>query len=76
MIEVEGKLDNHPITIFIDFGASHNYIDLNMIDKFKLNKCENENSWLVHLATRTKRSINGLVMDCLVNMNGVITKVF
>jgi hypothetical protein len=26
MIEVEGKIDNHPIAILIDFGASHSYI--------------------------------------------------
>jgi hypothetical protein len=26
MIEVEGKIDNHPIAILIDSGASHSYI--------------------------------------------------
>jgi hypothetical protein len=27
MIEVEGKIDNHPIEILIDSGATHSYIN-------------------------------------------------
>jgi hypothetical protein len=30
MIEVEGKIDNHPITILIDSRASHSYIKSNI----------------------------------------------
>ena len=30
MIEVEGKIDNQPITILIDYGASHSYIKSNI----------------------------------------------
>jgi hypothetical protein len=47
MIEVEGKIDNQPITILIDYGASHSYIDPNMVDRFKLKRCKHEKSWLV-----------------------------
>jgi hypothetical protein len=61
MIEVEGKIDNHPIAIFIDSGASHSYIDHNLIEIFKMKKCKHVKSWLVQLATRTKRRINELV---------------
>jgi hypothetical protein len=45
-----------------------------MVNRFKLKRCKHEKSWLVHLATRTKRRINDLVKDCAVNMNGVNTK--
>jgi hypothetical protein len=76
MIEVEGKIDNQPIAILIDFGASHRYIYLNMVDIFKVKRCKNEKLWLVHLATRTKKRINELVRDFPVNMNGVITKAY
>jgi hypothetical protein len=74
MIEVEGKIDNHPIYILIDYRASHNYIDPNLVERFKLKKCKHEKSWLVQLAIETKRRINYLVNDFLVNMNGINTK--
>jgi hypothetical protein len=44
MIEVKGKIYNHPIDILIDSGASHIYIDPNLVEIFKLNKFKNEKS--------------------------------
>jgi hypothetical protein len=44
MIEMERKIDNQPIAILIDFGASHSYIHPNMVDKFKLKRCKHEKS--------------------------------
>jgi hypothetical protein len=35
MIEVEGKINYQPITILIDSGASHNYLDPNMVEIFQ-----------------------------------------
>jgi hypothetical protein len=57
MIEVEGNINNHPIAISIDFRSSHVYIDPKLVENFKLNNCKHEKSWLVQLATRTKRRI-------------------
>jgi hypothetical protein len=74
MIEVEGKIDNQPIAILIDFGASHNYIDPDLVEIFKLKKCKHEKYWLVKLATGTNRRINELVNDFPINMNGINTK--
>jgi hypothetical protein len=34
MIEVEENIDNHPITILIDYGASHTYINANIVENF------------------------------------------
>jgi hypothetical protein len=51
MIEVESKIDSHPITSLIDFGASHSYVDPNMVDIFKLKGRKHEKYWLVQLAT-------------------------
>jgi hypothetical protein len=31
MIEVEGKIDNYPIEISIDYRASHSYINSNIV---------------------------------------------
>jgi hypothetical protein len=73
-IEVEGKFDNQPIVILIDSRSSRRYIDPNLVERFKLKKCKHEKSWLVQLATGTKRRINELVNDFPVNVNGINTK--
>jgi hypothetical protein len=75
MIEVEVNINNHPITILIDYRASHSYIDPKIVEKLKLKICKHEKSWFVQLATRTKKKINDLVKYCALNMNGVNTKV-
>jgi hypothetical protein len=36
MIEVEGKINNDPIAILIDSGASHSFIRSNFIEIFHL----------------------------------------
>jgi hypothetical protein len=64
MIEVEVKIDNHPLTILIDYGSSHSYIDPKIVERFKLKRCKHVKSWLAQLATRTKKKINGLVNNC------------
>jgi hypothetical protein len=43
MIEVEGNIYNHPISILIDYGASHSYIYSNIVEMFKLKICKNQN---------------------------------
>jgi hypothetical protein len=75
MIEVEGKIDNHPIAILIDFGASHSYIKYNIVESFHLQRSKHKKSWLVQLSIGPKRNINELVKYCPINMNGLNTKV-
>jgi hypothetical protein len=53
MIEVEGKIDNHPIAILIDSGASHSYINPNLVEIFHLQRRKHEKYWLVQLATES-----------------------
>ena len=38
MIEVEGKIDNRPISILIDSEASHNYINDKIVETFHLQR--------------------------------------
>jgi hypothetical protein len=73
MIEVEGKIINHHVSILIDSGASHCYIDPKIVDRLHLEKSKLEKSSLVQLATGTKRRINEVVRSCPINMNGVGT---
>ena len=34
MIEVKGKINNQPISILIDSGSSHSYLDPKMVESF------------------------------------------
>jgi hypothetical protein len=74
MIEVERMINNHPFTILFDSGASHSYIDPRVVESFQLSIRKHENSWLVPLATGTKRKVTELVKSCPVDMNGLSTK--
>jgi hypothetical protein len=75
MIEVEGKIINKPITILIDLGASHCYIDPKIVDRLHLEKSKLGKSSLVQLAIRTKRRIHDMFIGCTIIINGVNTSV-
>ena len=47
MIEVEGMINNRPIIILIDSGASHSYVDPRVVESFHLSRSKYEKSWLV-----------------------------
>jgi len=74
MIEVEGKINDQPITILIDSGDSHSYLYPKMVEIFYLPRSKVGKSWLVHLATREKRKISEVVKACSMEMNGLSTK--
>jgi hypothetical protein len=74
MIEVEGMINNRPFTILIDSGASHSYINPRLVESFHLSRRKHEKSWLVQLATGTRRKFTELVKSCPMDMNGLSTK--
>jgi hypothetical protein len=47
MIEVEGNINDQPISILIDSGASHSYLDPKMVEKFQLLRSKLGKSWFV-----------------------------
>ena len=47
MIEVEGMINNRPLTILIDSGASHSYIDPRVVESFQLSRIKHEKYCLV-----------------------------
>jgi hypothetical protein len=75
VIEVEGKINNHPITILIEYGARHSYINSNIIEIFQLQRSKHKKYRLVQLATWAKTKINELVKYFPIDMNGLNTKV-
>jgi hypothetical protein len=75
MIEVEGMINNHALTILIDLGASHRYEYPKVVEIFQLPRRNHGKYWLVQLVTGAKRKVVELVKSCLVGMNGLSTKV-
>ena len=69
MVEVEGMINQTPVTILIDPGASLSYIAPKMVEKCKLSVEKFENSWLVQLATSAKRKVTCFVNECVVVMD-------
>ena len=57
MVEVEGMVNQTPVTILIDLGASLSYIAPTMVEKCKLPVEKFKNSWLVQLAIGAKRKV-------------------
>jgi hypothetical protein len=74
MIEVEGMINNQTISILIDSGASHSYIDPKMVESFHFLGSKDGKSWLVQLDTGTKRKVNEMVNSCLMDINGLNNK--
>ena len=61
MVEVEGMINQTPITILIDPGASLGYIAPKMVEKCKSHVEKFENSQFVQLATGAKRKVTYFV---------------
>ena len=69
MVEVEGKLNQIPISILIDPWASLSYISPDLVEKCKLSVEKFAKSLLVELATGAKIKVISFVKDCTVNMD-------
>ena len=54
MVEIEGMINNRPISILIDPGASLSYISHRIVDLCKLVPAKFRKLWLVQLAIVTK----------------------
>jgi hypothetical protein len=74
MIEVEGKINDQPISILIGSGDSHSYLDPKMVEIFQLLRSKLGKPWLVQLALGEKRKINEMVEACPMEMNGLRKK--
>jgi hypothetical protein len=75
MIEVEGMINNQTIAILIDSGDSHSYIDPMMVESLHFPRSKYEKSWLVQLVAGAKIKFNEMVKSCLMDMNGLNTRV-
>ena len=75
MVEVQGMIQNQIFSILIDLGASLSYVSPRKVKKCKLSLKKFKNSWLVQLATRTKRKLVNYVESCEMFMSQFNTQV-
>jgi hypothetical protein len=54
---MEGMISNHLVSILIDPGSNLSYVSPQTVEKCKLQQVKHAKSWLVQLATRTKRKV-------------------
>ena len=69
MVEVEGKINQIPMSILIDPGDILSYISPNLVEKCKLPVEKFASSWLIQLATGAKRKVIRFVKNCAVTMD-------
>ena len=75
MVEIEVMINNQPISILIDPGASLSYISPRIVELCELVAEKFDKLWLVQLATSTKWKVTSLVRNCKLMMNDFITHV-
>ena len=57
----------------IDPGSTHSYITPRVVEICVFKKLKHRKSWLVQLATGTKRKVSEVVDKCPLVMNGLVT---
>ena len=75
MVEIEGMINNQPISISIDPGVILSYISPRIVDLCNLVPENFDKSWLVQLAIGTKRNITSIVRNCKIMLNDFLTRV-
>jgi hypothetical protein len=75
IVELEGMITNHLVSILIDLGYNLTYVAPHTIDKCKMQPIIHVKSWLVQLATRTKRKVAKVIPVCQFIMSGFPTQV-
>ena len=76
MVEVAGKIVEQSISILVDPSSTHIYIAPRVVEVCALRKVNHRNSWLVQLATGTKRKVSEVVEKCPLVMDGLATCVY
>jgi hypothetical protein len=68
VVEIEGMITNHLVSILIDPGLNLSYIAPKVVDKCKLKPHKHTKPWLVQLATGTKRKVAKVIPACQFTM--------
>ena len=73
MVEFAGKIVEQYVSILIEPHSTHNYIAPSVVDICAFKKVKHRKSWLVQLATGTKRKVSEVVEKCPLVMNVLVT---
>ena len=57
MVEIAGKIVDQSVSILIETGSIHSYITPRVVESCAFKKVKHRKSWLVQLATGTKRNV-------------------
>ena len=76
VVEVVGMIFKQSVSILIDLGSTQSYISPRVVDICVFNKVKHSKTWLVQLATGTKRKVSEVVEKCPLVMNGYSTPWF
>jgi hypothetical protein len=74
VVEMEGTIVNHHVSILIDPGSNLSYVSPHTVEKCKLQQVKHVKSWLVQLATGTKRKVTEVIPACQFVMSGLPTQ--
>ena len=75
MVEVASKIVEQYVSILIDPSSTQSYITPRVVEICAFKKVKHSKSWLVQLATGTKRKVSEVVEKCPLVMNDLITYV-
>jgi len=73
IIDMENKQSDQVVSILIDPESSYSHINLDLVYKCGLRKEVHAKSWLVQLATSTKKRVHHWVRACAFELNGMPT---
>ena len=74
IVEVEGKIHSHNVSILIDPRDSLSYITPSLVELNKLKKVKNDKYWLVEIAKRSKRKVTYFIANYELSINSQSTK--
>jgi hypothetical protein len=74
VVEMEGTIFNHPISILIDPGSNLSYVSPQTVEKCKLQQVKHVKSWLVQLSIGTKRKVTEVIPACQFVIRGFPTQ--
>jgi hypothetical protein len=74
VVEMEGMITNHLVSILIDLGSNLIYISPQAVDKCKLQPHKHAKPWLVELSTGTKRKVVEVIPTCQFTMGEFSTQ--
>ena len=64
VVEMEGTISNHHVSILIDPGSNLSYVSPQTVEKCILQQVKHNESWMVQLATGTKRKVTEIIPTC------------